>query len=87
VRRAGGKYDVRATRGSKVIRFQYPRGGSGGGGGCDPNYRGACLRPDVSDYDCAGGSGDGPYYTGYVEVVGNDHYDLDRDGDGVACES
>jgi Excalibur calcium-binding domain len=25
-------------------------------------------------------------YTGYVEVVGDDHYDLDRDGDGVACE-
>jgi hypothetical protein len=89
VRRAGGKYDVRATRGSKVIRFQYPRGssGGGGGGGCDPNYAGACLRPDVSDYDCEGGSGDGPYYTGYVEVVGDDHYDLDRDGDGIACES
>jgi hypothetical protein len=47
----------------------------------------SCLRPDVSDYDCAGGSGDGPYYTGRVNVVGVDHYDLDRDGDGVACES
>ena len=69
----------------KVIRFQYrPRRSSGGG--CDPNYTGACLKPYVSDYDCAGGSGDGPYYTGYVEVVGDDHYDLDRDGDGVACE-
>jgi hypothetical protein len=73
--------------GRKVIRFQYRRGGSGrGGGGCDPNYTGACLRRDVSDYDCEGGSGDGPYYTGYVEVVGDDYYDLDRDGDGVACE-
>jgi hypothetical protein len=87
VRRAGGEYDVRATRGSKVIRFQYRGAGSGGGGGgCDPNYAGACLRPDSSDYDCEGGSGDGPDYTGYVEVVGDDHYDLDRDGDGVACE-
>jgi hypothetical protein len=89
VRRADGEYDVRATRGSKVIRFQYRRGGSGGGGGggCDPNYAGACLSPDSSDYDCVGGSGDGPDYTGYVEVVGDDHYDLDRDGDGVACET
>jgi hypothetical protein len=86
VHRAGGKYDVRATRGNKVIRFQYRRRGSSAGN-CDPNYAGACLRPDVSDYDCAGGSGDGPYYTGRVTVVGVDHYDLDRDSDGVACES
>jgi hypothetical protein len=86
VRRVGSKYDVRATRGDKVIRFQYRRRGSSAGN-CDPNYSGACLRPDASDYDCAGGSGDGPYYTGRVEVVGVDHYGLDRDGDGVACES
>ena len=85
VRKSGGEYDVRATRSSKVIRFQYRKSG-GGGGSCDPNYTAACLKPDVSDYDCEGGSGDGPYYTGYVEVVGNDHYELDRDGDGVACE-
>ena len=85
VRRVGGKkYDVRATRGSRVIRFQYRRRG-GGGSGCDPNYSG-CLDPNASDYDCAGGSGDGPRYTGEVRVIGNDHYDLDRDGDGVACE-
>src|SRR5262249_13036698 len=53
---------------------------------CDPNYTGACLKPDSSDYDCAGGSGDGPDYTGPVQVVGDDHYGLDRDGDGYACE-
>ena len=53
---------------------------------CDRNYKGACLRANASDYDCAGGSGDGPYYTGLVRVVGVDHYGLDRDGDGVACE-
>jgi hypothetical protein len=63
-------------------------GGGGGGGNCDPNYEGACLRPDVSDYDCAGGGGNGPYYVeGPVYVVGDDHYGLDADGDGVACES
>jgi hypothetical protein len=53
---------------------------------CDPNYEGACLDPNSSDYDCAGGSGDGPDYTGYVRVVGTDHYGLDADGDGVGCE-
>jgi hypothetical protein len=86
VKRAGAEYDVRATRGSKVIRFQYrPAGASGDD--CDPNYEGACLKPDSSDYDCSGGSGDGPDYTGPVQVVGDDPYDLDRDGDGSACET
>jgi len=54
---------------------------------CDPNYAGACLDPNAVDYDCAGGSGDGPEYTGPVTVVGSDHYGLDRDGDGYGCES
>ena len=54
---------------------------------CDTSYKGACLDPDASDYDCAGGSGDGPKYTGVVTVVGDDHFDLDRDGDGIGCET
>jgi hypothetical protein len=54
---------------------------------CDPNYAGACLDPSLSDYDCEGGSGDGPGYTGTVEVVGDDPFDLDRDGDGIACDA
>ena len=29
-----------------------------------PELRGACLDPNSSDYDCEGGSGDGPDYTG-----------------------
>jgi resuscitation-promoting factor RpfB len=53
---------------------------------CDPNYSG-CV-PIAGDVDCAGGSGDGPgYVTGPVRVVGADIYDLDRDGDGVACDT
>ncbi|HET8815083.1 MAG TPA: hypothetical protein VFM51_09030 [Solirubrobacterales bacterium] len=55
-------------------------------GECDPNYSGACLDPYASDYDCAGGSGDGPEYTGSVTVVGEDHYGLDADSDGIGCE-
>jgi hypothetical protein len=54
---------------------------------CHPSYTGACLDPSARDYDCAGGSGDGPKYTGYVNVVGYDEYGLDADNDGVGCES
>lgn len=44
--------------------------------------------PVASDVDCASGSGNGPEYVqGPVEVVGPDVYDLDRDGDGIACEN
>jgi hypothetical protein len=54
---------------------------------CDSNYEGACLNPDVSDYDCEGGDGNGPDYTGEVRVVGDDHFGLDADGDGIGCEA
>jgi hypothetical protein len=55
--------------------------------GCDPNYVGACLHEGIGDYDCAGGSGDGPnYVSGPIEVVGADEFGLDSDGDGIACE-
>jgi len=53
---------------------------------CHSSYQGACLDPNASDYDCAGGSGNGPLYTGPVTVVGPDKFDLDRDGDGYGCE-
>jgi hypothetical protein len=73
-----------------------PDGGSAGGApatpepedsGCDPNYEGACLDSTAYDYDCEGGTGGGPEYVGAVRVVGDDPYDLDRDGDGFACMS
>jgi hypothetical protein len=53
---------------------------------CHPSYD-PCLDPNASDYDCEGGSGDGPEYTGLVTVKGPDDYDLDRDGDGTGCDS
>lgn len=53
--------------------------------GCTPGYS-PCL-PPAPDYDCAGGSGDGPKYTGYVTVTGSDPYGLDSDNDGAGCES
>jgi hypothetical protein len=53
---------------------------------CHPSYD-PCLDPNASDYDCEGGSGDGPEYTGFVTVTGPDDYGLDSDGDGTGCES
>jgi hypothetical protein len=61
-------------------------GGGSAGGDCHPSYEGACLDPSSPDYDCAGGSGNGPDYTGYVRIVGSDDYGLDGDGDGEGCE-
>ncbi len=53
---------------------------------CHPSYEGVCV-PFASDVDCAGGSGNGPEYVrGPLRVVGWDEYDLDRDGDGIACD-
>jgi hypothetical protein len=51
---------------------------------CTKGYK-PCLHP-ASDYDCAGGTGDGPKYTGTVRVSGSDPYDLDSDNDGYGCE-
>jgi hypothetical protein len=54
---------------------------------CHDSYVGECLDPASYDYDCGSGSGDGPDYTsGPVDVVGYDEYDLDRNGDGIACD-
>ena len=56
------------------------------GANCAEGYS-KCLDADAADYDCQGGSGDGPrYVSGPVEVTGSDPFDLDRDGDGMACE-
>ncbi len=52
---------------------------------CHPSYSG-CLKIGAGDYDCRGGSGNGPNYTGRVRVTGSDVFGLDRDGDGVGCE-
>lgn len=41
----------------------------------------------VSDVDCKGGSGDGPYYVGRVTVIGYDVYGLDHDNNGIGCEN
>ena len=55
---------------------------------CTPGYS-PCLPEGPSDYDCAGGSGNGPAYTKpgvTYRVTGSDPYGLDADGDGYGCE-
>jgi resuscitation-promoting factor RpfB len=53
---------------------------------CHGSYAGVCV-PIASDVDCEGGGGNGPAYVrGPLQVVGEDVYDLDRDGDGIACD-
>ena len=55
---------------------------------CDPSYPDVCLDPDAEDYDCAGGSGNGPEYVdGPIRVRPPDPFDLDREGDGWGCEA
>ena len=54
---------------------------------CDPNYEGVCLDPNSEDYDCEGGSGNGPdFVSGPFDSVGDDPFELDENGDGTACE-
>lgn len=53
---------------------------------CHVNY-GGCV-PIASDVDCLGSNLDGPIFIeGPVEVLGPDVYGLDRDHDGVGCET
>jgi hypothetical protein len=55
---------------------------------CDPAYPGRCLQDGIGDYDCAGGSGNGPnYVAGPLTVRSPDPFGLDSDHDGVGCES
>jgi hypothetical protein len=70
----------------RIVISKRSTGGStdSGRSNCTPGYS-PCL-PPASDYDCRGGSGNGPKYAGPVRVTGSDPYDLDRDGDGKACE-
>jgi hypothetical protein len=55
--------------------------------GCHPSYPDRCLRADAGDYDCAGGTGNGPnYVAGPLRVLSPDPFRLDADHDGIGCE-
>ena len=55
---------------------------------CEPSYPTLCLDPSTSDYDCAGGSGNGPRYVYETNfpVRPPDPFGLDHDDDGIGCE-
>lgn len=56
-------------------------------GNCNSSYPDVCLQDGIGDYDCAGGSGNGPnYIEGPLRVLPPDPFDLDRDKDGIGCE-
>lgn len=76
--------DLRSPGGSNLSPSPSPKRTEPVAEDCTPGYS-PCL-PPASDYDCAGGSGNGPAYTGRVEVTGPDIYGLDRDNDGIGCE-
>jgi len=54
---------------------------------CDQSYPDVCIPVGAADYDCAGGSGNGPnYISGPIRVLRPDPHRLDRDGNGIGCE-
>lgn len=54
---------------------------------CDPSYPDVCIPRGAADYDCAGGTGNGPnYIRGPIRVLPPDPHDLDRDGNGIGCQ-
>jgi hypothetical protein len=67
---------------TKPRRANIDRGGGGGGDGrrCSPHYRGACV-PIRADVDCS------EIPDRNFRVVDEDVYNLDGDGDGIACET
>lgn len=63
---------------------------AGGSSGCEASYPDDCLDSGVEDYDCEGGTGDGPRFVSGPVTVDRDVADpdpFDRDGDGVGCDS
>jgi flagellar hook assembly protein FlgD len=73
-----------------VVKRQPTGGGGGGGGNCTPGYSPCLINHGGADYDCAGGTGNGPFYTEpgvTYRVTGSDPYGLDGDGDGFGCEA
>jgi micrococcal nuclease len=54
---------------------------------CDSSYPDICLQDGIGDYDCAGGSGNGPnYVSGPFRVLPPDPFKLPYDKDGIGCE-
>jgi hypothetical protein len=90
VLRKGTLRDLCSAATSRTRKHHHQSTGGGGGENCTPGYTPCLIYHGGADYDCAGGSGDGPYYTqpGVVyHMSGPDIYNLDgNDNDGLGCE-
>jgi endonuclease YncB( thermonuclease family) len=57
---------------------------------CTPGYKPCLINHSGADYDCSGGTGNGPYYTKpgiTYTVTGSDPYGLDSNHNGRGCET
>ena len=85
------KLELGPTRGTctRDISPVEAHGDGGDDSNCTDGYSPCLVYHGGADYDCAGGSGDGPYYTEpgvTYQVTGSDPYGLDGDNDGYGCE-
>jgi flagellar hook assembly protein FlgD len=81
-------YGIRAHSLWRPVKIKKQHTASSAGANCTPGYSPCIPYKGGEDYDCGGGSGNGPYYAdnGPYTVTGSDIYDLDSDGDGIGCE-
>jgi hypothetical protein len=81
--------EVRPGRTIRVVVSKGPKPQASPQPNCTSGYSPCLVYHGGADYDCYGGSGDGPYYTepGIVYTVsGSDPYGLDADNNGSGCE-
>jgi len=81
--------EVRPGRTIRLVISKGPKPQPSPQPNCTSGYSPCLVYHGGADYDCYGGSGDGPYYTepGIVYTVsGSDPYGLDADNDGSGCE-
>jgi flagellar hook assembly protein FlgD len=72
----------------RTVKISKQRSTASAGANCTPGYSPCIPYKGGEDYDCGGGSGNGPHYAdnGPYTVTGSDPYGLDFDGDGLGCE-
>jgi hypothetical protein len=78
-----------AARPGRLVTLTVAKAAPAPSSNCTPGYSPCLVYHGGADYDCAGGSGDGPYYTEpgrTYRVTGSDPYGLDADNDGYGCE-
>lgn len=82
--------EVRSGRTIRLVVSKGPKPQPPSPSNCTSGYSPCLLYYGGADYDCYGGSGDGPHYTEpgvTYSISGSDPYGLDgNDNDGYGCE-